>query len=59
MTTMYHNLQDRDIGYRNAVEFCLARHDEFLHSKPVMLYIKLVYLQYVFPQMHQYFKGTY
>lgn len=59
MITMYYNMQDRDISYMNAVEFHLAKHDEFLHSRTVKLYIKLVYLQCVFPQMHQYFKGTY
>lgn len=59
MTTKYYSLQDGDTCYRNAVEFHLARHDKFLHSKTVMLYIKLVYFQCVFSQMHQYFKDTY
>lgn len=41
------------------MEFQMERQDEFLHSKTEMLYMKLVYLQRVFPQMYQYFKGTY
>lgn len=59
VTTICYSLQDRDICYRNAMEFQMERQDEFLHSKTEMLYMKLVYLQRVFPQMYQYFKGAY